>query len=448
MNEVEKSLNLARARRRTRNFDRALKLLNHALQLDPTNSEIINLIGEILEELSHGGELSTSLQYLPNYLTDLDASSLIEADRHYMRAYLANPDYEGASLNLHRTSTFVLRYDKEQLDIIDNKLWHFHQLPDTHPGLRRAKLEHFFRHIYHTNAMEGNTLSLAETRSILETRVAVGGRSLIEQNEVLGIDAALRYLNSTLLRDRRIGIEQILELHRRVLGFVDISEAGRFRSTQVLIADHTPPSADLVAPLMDSLVEWINSDEASTLHPIELAAITHWKLVYIHPFYDGNGRTARLLMNWILMRSGIPPAILKVETRARYFRLLSEANSGDLRPFIRFIMECTADTLDEYLQASGAAKATFSTSAFTVEDSTSGARKKFNLTVKKSTALSKTSHYPFWMLGTSSRVPTEIDIRRRISYLEPSADYIEQDFTIPFPPDEDDFKRNPMVIYL
>ena len=94
---------------------------------------------------------------------------------------------------------------------------------------------------------------------------------------------------------------------------------------------------------MQELVEWINSDEASALHPIELAALTHWKLVYIHPFYDGNGRTARLVMNYLLMRGGYPPAIVRKDSRHVYYETLKTANSGDVRPFIRFIGEGFSD---------------------------------------------------------------------------------------------------------
>lgn len=108
---------------------------------------------------------------------------------------------------------------------------------------------------------------------------------------------------------------------------------------QVFVGDHTPPPAGMLPELMEELVDWMNSEEALALHPIELAALAHWKLVYIHPFYDGNGRTARLLMNFILMRAGYPPAIIRKEDRVTYYEGLKSANSGDVRPFIRFIGE-------------------------------------------------------------------------------------------------------------
>lgn len=92
-------------------------------------------------------------------------------------------------------------------------------------------------------------------------------------------------------------------------------------------------------------------DLSFSLHPVELAAIAHYKFVYIHPFIDGNGRTARLIMNWILMQAGFPPVIIKVEERLDYYETLKMANEGDLRPFIRLIARCTDTTLNGYLHA-------------------------------------------------------------------------------------------------
>jgi Fic family protein len=108
------------------------------------------------------------------------------------------------------------------------------EVPRSNQGLRRAKIEAYVQHIYHTNAMEGNTMTLMQTRAVVETGVAIGGKSIYEHNEILGMDAALQYINKTLLHQAQsINIRDILEIHKRVLGFVNIEEAGRFRHTQV-----------------------------------------------------------------------------------------------------------------------------------------------------------------------------------------------------------------------
>ena len=110
---------------------------------------------------------------------------------------------------------------------------------------------------------------------------------------------------------------------------------------------------------MTDLVKWLNSPEAWSLHPIEYAAIAHYRLVYIHPFVDGNGRTSRLLMNLRLIQAGYPPVIIKVQDRFTYYDALETANSGDIRPFIRFIAHCTEVSLDGYLDSLGIEKDDF-----------------------------------------------------------------------------------------
>ena len=94
----------------------------------------------------------------------------------------------------------------------------------------------------------------------------------------------------------------ILEIHRRVLGHVDPIVAGNMRTTQVFVSNHIPPPPSKLNRLMNDFVRWLNSYEAQAMHPIKYAALAHYKLVFIHPFIDGNGRTARLLMNFLLMQ--------------------------------------------------------------------------------------------------------------------------------------------------
>jgi len=175
----------------------------------------------------------------------------------------------------------------------------------------------------------------------------------MEHNEILGMEAAYQFLNSSLMK--RIGeltVRDIADIHRRVLGYVDLINAGVFRSTQVFVGDFIPPPASEVESLVQEFVEWFNSEDATSLHPIEMAALAHYKLVYIHPFYDGNGRTSRLLMNLVLMQTGYPPIIIPVEDKQTYYRHLQTANGGDVRPFIRFIARCAERTIEEFLWAS------------------------------------------------------------------------------------------------
>jgi prophage maintenance system killer protein len=102
---------------------------------------------------------------------------------------------------------------------------------------------------------------------------------------------------------------------------------------------------------MKRFESWLNTETALSMHPVRYAALAHYKLVHIHPFTDGNGRTSRLLMNTILMRAGYPPVIIQKQQRHKYYDYLQFANEGDTRPFVRFIAECTERTLDLFLWA-------------------------------------------------------------------------------------------------
>lgn len=242
--------------------------------------------------------------------------------------------------------------DQRYFSVIDSKVKKVMSIPKGSSALRRVMEETYYHHIYHTVAIEGNTLTLSEIRHILETRYAVPGKSLEEQNEVIGMHAAMKYINTTLVsRIGSVTMDDMLEIHRRVLGYVDPVEAGRFRRTQVLVGHHIPPHPRDVEKQMQEFTQWLNSEDAMNLHPVEFAALAHYKLVYIHPFIDGNGRTSRLLMNLILMQAGYPPITIRKEQRSEYYHVLEVANEGDVRPFIRFIAKCTEVTLDTLLFA-------------------------------------------------------------------------------------------------
>lgn len=324
-------LRLALEMRNNGKEEKALKLFQHAFALNPTHPDILNHYGEFLEEHS---------------------KDVVQAEQLYTRALSVSPGHSRALVNRQRTLPMVEEMDESHLGRIDAKRDQLMTIPESDSALCRIKKEAYFLHIYHTVGLEGNTMTLMETRQIVETRLAVGGKSLVENNEVLGLDAALIYINTTLVH--RLGfltIEDILDIHRRVMGFVDPLGAGQFRRTQVFVGNHIPPPPTEMSTLMQEFVNWLNSEEALRLHPVRFAALAHYKLVYIHPFTDGNGRTSRLLMNLILMRAGFPPVIIRKQDRLSYYKYLEMANEGDVRPFIRFIAACTEKTLDVYLYA-------------------------------------------------------------------------------------------------
>lgn len=228
--------------------DKALKLFQHAVALSPKHPDILTHFGEFIEQ------------------TKMD---IVKADELYLRALSNYPDHPAALTNRQRTASIVENLDQEMLDKIDRKRDALSAIPDSNSALRRAKKEAYFQHIYHTVGIEGNTMSLLQTRSILETRLAIGGKSIDEHNEIFGLDAAMKYINSTLLnRMQAVTVSDILEIHRRVLGFVDPTEGGYFRRTQVYVGGHVPPGPMLINSLMGQFLLWLNSDDALDMHPV------------------------------------------------------------------------------------------------------------------------------------------------------------------------------------
>ncbi|KAL0112398.1 hypothetical protein PUN28_012031 [Cardiocondyla obscurior] len=329
--EALASLHLALEMKRSGKPDKAIKLFQHAVALAPCHPDILNYYGEFLEHMQN---------------------NVIKANEFYVRALTYEPNHVGALINSQRTARVVEEHDRVMLRRIDDKRNTLSNIPDNNAALIRAKKEAYFQHIYHTVGIEGNTMNLAQTRAIVETRIAVSGKSIDEHNEILGLDAAMKYINATLVnRVGSISMKDILEIHRRVLGHVDPVEGGQFRRTQVYVGGHIPPGPGDIHYLMEQFILWLNSEQAIRMHPVRYAALAHYKLVHIHPFTDGNGRTSRLLMNMILMQAGYPPVIIHKQHRHKYYEYLQLANAGDVRPFVRFIAECTEQTLDLFLWA-------------------------------------------------------------------------------------------------
>ena len=185
----------------------------HALALYPSHPDVLNEYGEFLEH---------------------KRSDVISAEHLYCQALILSPSHSRALDNYHRASPVVSEIDRAHFQRIDQKRDALIRVPEGHPGLRRMVEENYYRHLYHATALEGNTFTLAQTRSFVDSRIVVAGKSIIEHNEILGMEAALSFLNSSLIK--RIGaitVQDILDIHRRVLGFVDPFGAGVFRATQV-----------------------------------------------------------------------------------------------------------------------------------------------------------------------------------------------------------------------
>ena len=216
-------------------------------------------------------------------------------------------------------------------------------------AVRKLQQQMQIEYIYNSNAIEGNTLKLRETQLILEEGITIQGKSLREHLEVRNHPKAIDYIER--LTDRRLMLQNILDLHQIITKEIE-NDAGRFRTTEVRIAgaDITPPPAYEVPQLIEELADWHNRNP-DELRPIELAAILHHRFVSIHPFHDGNGRVARLLMNQTLIRNGYPiTPVLNVD-RKKYYETLKQADNGNAAAFVNFIAAAVERSLTLYLRS-------------------------------------------------------------------------------------------------
>jgi len=210
------------------------------------------------------------------------------------------------------------------------------------------------RFTYHSNAIEGNTLTQRETELVLETGITIGGKTLREHLEVIGHRDAIDYIETLMRSDSAIGEWEIKQIHNLIIRAIAPDEAGRYRQLDVKAAgtEYLYPPHYLLSDLMPEFVQWLNSDKIRSLHPLEFAAEAHLRFVSIHPFRDGNGRTGRLLMNLLLLRAGYPIMIISNQVRAAYIEAIAQAQQNDsgIHPLLDLIVDAARYSLIETLQ--------------------------------------------------------------------------------------------------
>ena len=241
-----------------------------------------------------------------------------------------------------------IQHKKERLDA-------HRPLPES--AVRKLRDELRLLHTYHSNAIEGNTLTLQETKLVLEEGITIGGKSLREHLEATNLAEAYDLIESIAKEKREIDHTTIQQIHEVVVRGIKV-DAGKYRVHNVRItgATKTPPDFSKVTRMMDDLIAFLNlnlQDKEKKEHPVKTAAFMHHKLVEIHPFTDGNGRVARLLTNLFLVKEGYPPIVLRKEERGKYYRFLRLVDGGNLEPFANFIAKSVDESLTLYLAIFG-----------------------------------------------------------------------------------------------
>lgn len=203
---------------------------------------------------------------------------------------------------------------------------------------------------YNSNAIEGNTLTMSETKVVLEG-ITIGGKTMVEHLETINHRDAIFFIEDLVSSKGSLSEWNIRSIHSLILKEIDKQNAGKYRTENVVIsgAKHIPPKYYEITDLMQELMEEYDNNWKA-YHPVIRATLLHGEFVKIHPFIDGNGRTSRLLLNFELMRSGYTPIIIKNEDRARYYDVLDIAHTTmNYEPFIKLVSELVIESEELWL---------------------------------------------------------------------------------------------------
>jgi len=207
---------------------------------------------------------------------------------------------------------------------------------------------------YESNRIEGNTLTLRETDLVVNKGLTIGGKSLREHLEAINHKEAIDYIIEIAKNDVELSEKVLKDIHALILRSIDKENAGQYRKVPVMIsgARHLPPQPYLMEKLMEDYFEFYDAQK-DEVHPVIMLAEMHEKLVSIHPFIDGNGRTARLVMNLLLIRNGYPITNIKGDTQSRlqYYGALEAVQMHESKDSsIKFILVEVKKSLEHYLK--------------------------------------------------------------------------------------------------
>ncbi|WP_426094413.1 Fic family protein [Flavobacterium sp. DSR2-3-3] len=210
---------------------------------------------------------------------------------------------------------------------------------------------------FESNRIEGNTMTLRETDLVINEGLTISGKSMREHLEVINHHEAIAYIKDLMQKNTSINEREILSIHNLILRGIHPEDAGRYRKVQVMIqgSSHVPSQPFLNAKEMEDFFIWYETDKL-ILHPIVLAGEIHERLVTIHPFIDGNGRTSRLVMNLILLQHGYIIANIKgdYDSRMQYYQTLETAQTkNNKEDFLLFIAQMEKESLERYLNIIG-----------------------------------------------------------------------------------------------
>lgn len=236
----------------------------------------------------------------------------------------------------------------EQLANLHEEIEEFRKTPLDEIALSKLR-EHFrTHHIYHSAGIEGNRLTLHETSIVLKEGIDISGKPLKDSVEVKNLGIAFDFLFELLDQEVSITENYLKQIHSLIIGDDESLNPGGYRDIGVIItgSEHTPPEPFEVPIRMRELFDWLKANE--DLDPVIRGAIAHHEMVKIHPFKDGNGRTARLLLNLILLKAGYPICNIKRDERPDYYNALSLADNNEYEPIIEVVAKNCSELFVQY----------------------------------------------------------------------------------------------------
>lgn len=243
----------------------------------------------------------------------------------------------------------IISLDKENLEKIDKIKNSYKNLISSVSPVEYEIIEkdRLVRFTFNTNAIEGSTITLKETSHILEDGISPEGKDLREIHEVENTRKAYNFMKKY---KGKINIKFIKKIHYNLTYNILGEHAGQFRRIQVFMggSKHIPVKPSEVNGEMLNLMRWMNAHR--NINPVVFAAYVHNFFIAIHPFIDGNGRTGRLLLNFMLMKSGFPPICIKKEERIKYTDYLEEARDGNMKMFMNFIAGKVEEAYEELVK--------------------------------------------------------------------------------------------------
>jgi len=258
------------------------------------------------------------------------------------------------SLILPRISSSI--EDKlKQLDELRNRWKKAKPLNKT----QLSKMREYFNveYTYESNRIEGNTMTLHETHLVINEGLTIAGKSMREHLEAVNHYDAIQFVEEIALKKEPYSKRSLMEIHYLVLKGIDRDNAGKYRAVPVRISgsEHIPPQPFMLEKLMEDYFLHYQQQK-HTLHPVILAAEMHERLVSIHPFIDGNGRTSRLVMNMLLLKNGFTIANLKgdYESRMTYYKALENVQvNNNPESFYLLVIDSVTDSLRRHLELAG-----------------------------------------------------------------------------------------------